>query len=147
MNAEKNIAKVETIIKAPASIVWEALTDPKKIKQYMFGSKVITNWKEGGQIIWKGEYQGKEYEDKGIIVQLKPHEVFQFTHFSKSLDQADIPDNYHLVTIELNVKDGGTVVTLSQTNNPNTAAGDHARKNWSLMLAGLKKVVEEDGTN
>ena len=134
-------------IKAPASIVWEALTDPKKIKQYMFGSTVTSNWQEGGHIEWKGEYQGKVYEDKGIIVQLKPREVFQFTHFSKSLGQPDIPDNYHLVTIELKVKDGGTVVTLTQTNNPTTAAGDHARKNWSIMLAGLKKVVEENGTN
>jgi uncharacterized protein YndB with AHSA1/START domain len=147
MDREKTIAKAEVNIKAPASIVWEALTDPKKIKQYMFGSQVYSDWKEGGHIMWKGEYQGKIFEDKGIIIQLKPMEIFQFTHFSKSSGQADIPDNYHIVSIELTVKDGGTVVTLTQNNNSTIAARDHARKNWSAMLTGLKKVVEEDGTN
>jgi ABC-type xylose transport system permease subunit len=25
----------------------------------------VTDWKHGSPIVWKGEYEGKEYEDKG----------------------------------------------------------------------------------
>ena len=45
--------------------VWSALTDPAEIKRYMFGSEVETDWKPGSTIVWKGEYQGRAYQDKG----------------------------------------------------------------------------------
>jgi hypothetical protein len=65
------VAKASTIIDASIAKVWEALTSPEKIKQYMFGTDVVSDWKEGSSIRWKGEWQGKKYEDKGVILKLK----------------------------------------------------------------------------
>jgi hypothetical protein len=31
------------------------MTNPEIIKQYMFGTNVISDWKEGSPIVWKGE--------------------------------------------------------------------------------------------
>ena len=40
------VAKAETTINAPADKVWNALTDQDMLKKFMFGSTVISNWKE-----------------------------------------------------------------------------------------------------
>ena len=40
-----NIAKAEATINAPITEVWNALTDPDIIKEYMFGATVISDWK------------------------------------------------------------------------------------------------------
>ena len=52
------IATAEIDIAATPQDVWDALTDPKQIERYMFGSRVETDWVEGSPIIWKGEYEG-----------------------------------------------------------------------------------------
>ena len=102
---------------APSARVWKALVDPKAIKQYMFGTNVVSEWHEGATIIWKGEWQGKSYEDKGVILQLEPGRTIQYSHFSPLSGLPDKPENYHTVTIELSYKDNQTLVSLTQDKN------------------------------
>ncbi|MDR7521114.1 MAG: SRPBCC domain-containing protein, partial [Armatimonadota bacterium] len=65
---DKNlIARASIAINAFRAKVWEALVNPEAIKQYMFGTHVVTDWREGSPIRWKGEWQGKSYEDYGMI--------------------------------------------------------------------------------
>ncbi len=59
------------IINASSSRVWEALTDPKLIKQYLFGTEVSTDWKVGSPITYRGVWNGREYEDKGRIIKTR----------------------------------------------------------------------------
>ena len=66
------IARVSATIEAPVSRVSEALVSPALIKRYMFGASVASEWKEGSPITWKGEWKGKAYEDKGVILRLEP---------------------------------------------------------------------------
>jgi uncharacterized protein YndB with AHSA1/START domain len=49
---------VQSTLAAPASDVRAALTTPKRIKQYSFGSEVETDWEEGYPIKFRGEYKG-----------------------------------------------------------------------------------------
>jgi uncharacterized protein YndB with AHSA1/START domain len=65
-----HVTTAEAEIHAPRSKVWRALTDPDQIQKHMFGSKVETDWKPGSEITWKGEYEGKKYEDKGEILEV-----------------------------------------------------------------------------
>jgi uncharacterized protein YndB with AHSA1/START domain len=65
-------ARAETTIDAPVAKVWRALVTPALIKRYMFGATVESTWKEGGEITWKGEWKGKPYEDKGVILRQDP---------------------------------------------------------------------------
>jgi uncharacterized protein YndB with AHSA1/START domain len=76
------IAIASISINAPAGKVWDALTNPEVIKQYMFGTDVISDWKEGSPIAWKGEWQEKKYEDKGTILKIERERVLQYSHFS-----------------------------------------------------------------
>ena len=48
----------------------------------MFGSQVETDWQQGSPIAWKGEYEGKAYEDKGEIVAIVAARRLKVTHFS-----------------------------------------------------------------
>ena len=137
-----HVATAETEIDASPDQVWSALTDPEKIKQYMFGSQVETDWQPGSPIVWKGEYEGKQYEDKGEIVEIEPERRLKVTHFSPLGGQEDIPENYHTLLYELEARDGKTRVSLSQDNNPSEEAAEHSRANWEQMLTSLKQVVE-----
>ena len=57
------VATAITVIGAPRARVWDALVDPAAIKAYMFGTTVTSDFRPGSAITWKGEWQGKAYED------------------------------------------------------------------------------------
>ena len=139
---DKFTAKSKITINAPASKVWEALTRPELIKQYMFGSDVISDWKVGSPIIYRGEWQGKPFEDKGKILQMEPGRSLVSTHWSPLSGVPDSPENYHTVSYHLSEKDGKTEVTLTQDNNANEEEKAHSEQNWKQALDGLKKLVE-----
>ncbi len=136
------IAKASTTINAPIAKVWDALVNPQVIKQYMFGTTVVSDWKEGSPITWKGKWEGKAYEDKGVILKIEPERLLKYSHFSPLSGQPDVPENYHNVTIELSREGKQTAVSLSQDNNATEEAQKHSEKNWKMMLAGLKKQLE-----
>jgi uncharacterized protein YndB with AHSA1/START domain len=136
------VAKTSTVINAPVAEVWSALTNPEMIRQYMFGANVVSDWKEGGSIVWKGEWQGKAYEDKGVILKLEAGRVLQYSHYSPLSGLPDALEHYHLVTIQLSGEGARTKVSLAQDNNPTEQARGHSEKNWEMMLAGLKKLLE-----
>ena len=141
---DKNlIAKASININAPSDNVWQALVDPEAIKHYMFGTNVVSDWHEGSHILWKGEWEGKAYEDKGVILQLKPGRTLQYSHFSPLSGVPDKPENYHIVTIELAGADHQTHVTLTQDKNANEAEQAQSQKNWEMMLAALKQFLEQ----
>jgi uncharacterized protein YndB with AHSA1/START domain len=137
------VARVSIVINAPVAEVWNALMDPEMIRQYMFGANVVSDWKEGGPIVWKGEWQGKAYEDKGMILKMEPARVLQYSHFSPLSGLPDAPESYHIVTVELSGEGARTIVSLSQNNNPTEQARGHSEKNWEMMLASLKKILEK----
>lgn len=136
------IAKVEIGIDAPIAKVWDALVNAETIRQYMFGANVVSDWEEGHPIVWKGEWQGKVYEDKGVILRLVPERTIEYSHFSPLSGLPDAPENYHNVRISLAEKGIQTILSLSQDNNPTETSREHSEKNWTMMLESLKKLLE-----
>ena len=131
-------------IAAPIGEVWDALTNPEKVKQYMHGTNLSTDWKEGSPIRWRGEWKGKSYEDKGEVLEVKPQRLLRYTHWSPMGGSEDKPENYHTVTCELAGDDGKTTLTLIQDNNPTQEEADKmARDNWGPVLNGLKETAEK----
>jgi len=131
-------------IDAPKAEVWDALTRPEKVKQYMHGTEMSTDWKEGSPISWKGEWKGKPYEDKGQVLEVQPQKRLSYTHWSPMGGSEDKPENYHTVTYELTGEDGKTTLTLRQDNNPTQEeANQMAENNWGPVLEGLKETAEK----
>lgn len=138
-----HVATARAEVAAPAERVWAALTDPELVAAYMFGTKIETDWRPGGRIVWKGEYQGRSYEDHGTVLDVQPGRRLSVTHFSPLTGQDDVPENYHTVTYELAERGGVTQVTLTQDNAASEEEAEHSARNWEQMLAGMKRVAEQ----
>ena len=135
-------AEVTGTINAPAAKVWEAFTTPRLLKQIFFGADVISDWKVGSSIIYKGEWEGKPYEDKGIILQFEPEKLLVTTHWSPLSGVPDVPENYHTVSYKLSGKGESTKLTITQDNNATEDEKIHSEQNWKMMLDGVKKMLE-----
>jgi uncharacterized protein YndB with AHSA1/START domain len=145
MGSDGDIARANVEIDSSPDEVWDALIDPNRVEQYMFGTRVSTDWEVGSPISWRGEWQGKQYEDKGKILDFEPERKLRYSHFSPLAGKPDLPENYHTVTIELTPTESGTTVDLAQDNNETEQARAHSEANWQSMLDSLKTHVEGGG--
>jgi uncharacterized protein YndB with AHSA1/START domain len=138
----KFTATATTTIDAPVSKVWQALVNPEIIKQYLFNTDVISDWNVGSPIIYRGEWEGKPFEDKGKILEIEPGKTLRSTHWSPLSGVPDAPENYHTVTYTLTEQGDSTEVTITQDNNASEEEKAHSEKNWRTVLEGMKKLLE-----
>ena len=122
--------------------VWDALTNPDKIKQYFFGTNAISDWKKGSSLKFTGEWEGKTYEDKGIILDTQPGKLFRYTYWSSMGKLEDLPENYATVTYELVPAGDETILNVAQDNIASQEQKEHSEQNWNYVLGELKKFVE-----
>jgi uncharacterized protein YndB with AHSA1/START domain len=139
---ETFVAKATVTINAPTSRVWDALTKPDLIKQYLFGTEVTTDWRVGSPITYQGTWEGKAYKDKGKILQVEPGKLLVSTYWSSLSGSADVPENYQTVRYELSAEGGGTKLTVIQDNNATQEDANHSAQNWKMVLDGMKKLLE-----
>jgi uncharacterized protein YndB with AHSA1/START domain len=142
--AEVFDAAVSVEIDAPAERVWQVLVDPDLVGRYMHGTSLDTDWTVGGPIFWRGEWQGKPYEDKGEVLAFEPPRRVSVTHWSPLTGEPDVPANYHHVTYEVEqLVDGRSRLTLTHGNAPSQDAADAMIENgWRPMLTSLQEVAE-----
>ena len=55
-----NISTIK--IKASAEKLWDVLTKPELVKQWQYGSDLVTDWKVGSSIRFRTEWQDKVFE-------------------------------------------------------------------------------------
>jgi uncharacterized protein YndB with AHSA1/START domain len=140
----KYVATSTITIDAPPAHVWAVLTDRDAIKEFMFGTDVETDWTIGGPIVWRGVWKGKEYEDKGVILELNVGRRLVNTHFSPLSGQDDVSENYHTLTWTLEGRDGMTELTLSQDNNASAEGAEHSQGMWDNLVRSVKVIAERD---
>jgi hypothetical protein len=64
-------------INATPADVWDAIT--RKTGIMFIGAEVETDWQAGHVISFKGEWEGKRYEDKGVVEIFERHRKLAFT--------------------------------------------------------------------
>ena len=139
----QNLIATKSIhIKATPERVWEALTDPAQVKQYMWGSEVVSDWKQGSPLVYRGDWEGKPFEDKGTILEIDPPRLLRTNYFSPLSGKEDVPENYAEVTYALAPEAGGTKLTVTQSNIVDETAREHSEGNWSVALEAMRKVIE-----
>jgi uncharacterized protein YndB with AHSA1/START domain len=136
------LATASITINAAPQKVWEALTKPELIKEYLFGTEVTSDWKVGSSITYRGIWQGKPYEDKGKVLKIEQPKLLESTFWSSLSGVPDVPENYKTVRYELAPEARGTKLTITQDNNENQDEATHAEQNWKMVLDGLKKLVD-----
>jgi uncharacterized protein YndB with AHSA1/START domain len=130
-------------VNAPVSMVWDALTKPAIIKEWLYGTNTISEWKIGSPILFMGTFNGKEYKDKGIILQLEKEKILQYTYWSGFSGLPDTPENYSIVTFLLKTAADKTVLTLTQSNYATETAYERSEKSWKTTLELMKTIIEK----
>lgn len=135
-------AEASIEIAAPAARVWAALTDPTLVKQYFFGTELVTDWKVGSRIAFRGVWEGKTYEDGGTVLAFEPQQRLAYTYWSNFSGLPDIEENRQRVEQRVREQDGKTTVTVTQDNLPDDESRQHSSANWAVVLGQLKALVE-----
>jgi uncharacterized protein YndB with AHSA1/START domain len=140
---EKFVAHASTTIKSDAATVWKGLTDPAMIKKYFFGTDAKSDWKKGSPIVFTGSWEGKEYVDKGTILDIDPPKFVKYNYWSSFSGTPDVPENYANITYKLSPKGKETELVVTQDGIATEEAREHSEKNWVGVLDGLKKLLEQ----
>ena len=129
----EHVATAQTDVAAAPERVWAALTEPEQIAAYMDGSNVTTTWEVGSPITWDGEYEGREYQDKGEVLTYDEPNVLSVTHYSPMMGQPDEPENYHTL-----------VYTLTATGRRHPPRADPGRQRERGAGRAVQPALAED---
>ncbi len=135
-------AKIQRTIHAPVSKVWDALTKPELLKQYFFGTHLITTWEVGTPVLFEGEWDGQAYQDKGTVLQYEDRKMLQYDYFSAFSGLEDRPENYQSITYQVAEKGGGTELTILQHNIDTEDRKEHSIKNWEMLMDAMQQMLE-----
>lgn len=141
----KNLKVSQSIkINATANAVWTVLTDPEKIKVYLFGTETLTDWKVGSPILFQGEYDGHSYKDKGIVRENKSNESLIYSYWSGFSGLEDKEENYSLIIYSIEpISDNKVQFTWTQEGFASQEGQQHTSNGLLGMLEQIKKLAEE----
>ena len=130
-------------ILAPAKKVWLALTSPGLVKQWQYGSDLLTTWEVGTPIIFRNEWNGQVFEQKGNVLEFLPESRLKYSLFFPRPDLQDIPEHHFFMTYELTESEAVTSLLVRQEDprpsSPNESPGGQEGPD---VLSCLKELVE-----
>lgn len=128
---------------APANKVWLALTVPSLVKQWQYGSELLTTWEPGTPIIFRNEWNGEIFEQKGTVLEFIPGSRLKYSLFFPRPDLQDIPENYFFMTYELTERGGRTSLLFRQEDPcPAPPSASSGGDDGPDVLSCLKELVE-----
>ncbi len=135
-------AEASVEIAAPVARVWAALTEPALVKRYFFGTEMATDWKVGSPITYRGEWEGKAYEDRGTVLEFEPLRRLAYSYWSNFSGVPDTEENRQRIEQRVEERAGRTTVTVTQSNAGDEESRNHSAANWAMVLSEMKKLIE-----
>jgi uncharacterized protein YndB with AHSA1/START domain len=132
-------------INGTTSQVWQMLTTPELMKKWMMSDidiEIITDWKVGSPIEIRGTMNGKDFENKGTVLQFEPERALQYSQLSSLSRLPDRPENYAVVAFRLNPPGDQTTLTLTLSNFATESIYKHVAFYWNVTLEVLKQMIE-----
>lgn len=137
------IVKGSIKINAPASKIWDILTNPDKITLYT-GSRAHTDWAFGSPITWEGEMQGTRFQNKGKVMEVDKDRLLRFTYWSGMGGDKDLPQNYSEISYAINPADkDSSELTYARVKIPTAIEKQIFEQHLPYMLEAIKKLAEE----
>jgi uncharacterized protein YndB with AHSA1/START domain len=133
-------------IRADATAVWRALTDPALMRQWAaepeLDLEIVTDWQVGRPIVIKG-FHHVRFENHGTVLHFEPNTFLQYTHLSSISRLPDRPENYTRIAFRLGPSDDGeTTLNLELENFPTESILRHLTFYWLVTIEVLKQFVE-----
>jgi uncharacterized protein YndB with AHSA1/START domain len=133
------------LINAPANTVWETLTQPYLMKQWMgeedMNLHIQTSWIVNSPISISG-FHHLPFVNKGTVLQFEPEKVLSYSHNSSLSRLPDEPGSYSIITFNLTPTEKQTALTLTITNFPTETIYRHLEFYWQTAIQLLKKFIE-----
>lgn len=134
-------------ILAPARKVWLALTVPALVKQWQYGSDLLTTWEPGTPIIFRNEWNGQVFEQRGTVLEFTPESRLRYSLFFPRPDLQDVPEHYFFMTYELNESGDVTSLLFRQEDpRPSPPIELPEGEEEPDVLSRLKELVEVEMT-
>src|SRR5215475_3370930 len=128
VSADRKIMNKVVNINTPTSQVWQMLTTPELMKRWMMPDveiSILTDWKVGSPMVIRGNMNGKNFENKGTVLQFEPEKILQYSHLSSISRLPDQPKNYSIVEFGLQPMENQTILTLTLSNFPTESIYKH----------------------
>ncbi len=138
MNHNLHVSE-SVVISTSLERVWNVLTNPEIIKEYLFGTETVTDWKVGSEVVFQGEYGEHKYRDHGIVQENILHKRLSYSYWSGFSGLEDKPENYSMVIYDLEpVDDTHTKFTWTQKGYPDAERQSHSQGGMKDFLEQIK---------
>ena len=137
-------------INAPASKVWDVLTNREHTSQWApeFSGgapfHIESDWKPGSAVLWKDQNGNVIVE--GNVTALEPNKFLRFTVFDVRGEKPPVTDEDG-ITYELTEQNGKTLLRISQGDFSTMAEGEKYRdlsaEIWDRVLLKVKALAEK----
>lgn len=135
-------------INASTTQVWHVLTTPDLMKKWMLTDveiEIITDWNVGSPMLIRGNMNGKDFENTGVVLQFEPERILQYSHLSSLSRLPDVPESYSIIEFKLTPVENQTTLALTVSNFPTESIYKHLTFYWNVTLEVLKRLVEKAG--
>ena len=136
-----NISKLT--INASTEQVWDALTNPEKVKAWQYGSQLSTDWNVGNEIRFKSEWEGQIFEQWGTVLAFEPNTKLKYNLFAPRPDLEDKPENYFEMEYLLTEKENGMELKIVQKDDRPGAKQEAEQGEENPVLKMLKELIEK----
>jgi len=131
------------MINASAEKIWKTLTNPSLISQYLFGAQTITDWNIGSDIIFKINFEGNEFKDKGIVIENIPNKKLIYKYWSGFCGLEDKPENYSIVSYKIEKVQDGNKLTWTQKGFADEQSRVSSENSLKSILEQIKFISEK----
>lgn len=129
--------RTQAEFRASVEEIWKLLTHEEYTRQYMFGCVPDSDWRKGTELLWKDE-KGNIVV-KGDIIEIETNKRLHYTTFDPNVGLNDVPENYILVTYDLEPKGNDCLLKISQGD---FAKSDNAQQRYDESVQGWKYIID-----
>jgi uncharacterized protein YndB with AHSA1/START domain len=129
-------------INAPIEKVWAVVTQPDYVKQWQYGSELITDWNPDAPIRFRTAWEDKIFEQWGHVVEFDAPIRLSYKLFAPRPGLEDKPENYFLMTYVLTPLAEQTKLEIVQTDERTGAKQEEPQGEENPVLKMLKEVAE-----
>ena len=123
--------------------MWLALTTPDLVKRWQYGSDLLTTWEPGTPIVFRNEWNGHVFEQKGTVLEFEPTTRLKYSLFVPRPDLQEVPEHHFFMTYALTESDGQTSLLIRQEDpRPSPPDASGGQDGGPDVLATLKELVE-----
>ncbi|MBZ4187256.1 SRPBCC family protein [Niabella beijingensis] len=142
---EKRIIEKSVLIDAGSDRIWETLTLPELMLQWMgepeMELQVIIQWNAGQPLIIKGVHH-VPFENTGKVLAVEPGRRLQYSQISSLSRLEDKDSNYSVFEFILTPEIPRTKLSLSIKGFPTETIYKHLAFYWNTTLYKIKQVAE-----